>query len=943
MNSLTAKERDLLERVNTKPELRTLFFRKVKGLKWFDELHKEGYFNSEKIPAPVPAEEEGYVSIPYWEVVDYLEKTVHELVDESAIDYAPRFLNIIAGATAYAKANNFGNYHVWRKFAEVLSQIPTEFVSPEDLDVVDYWLDDQYERGLVTRVISAKWLPKLLEHADEKSLMLAHRLLDILFDVSFSTEETAGRVRKKAYLRFDDDRVGKVTEDIANLAGRCLGEKAVLIFQSKLVEILNELENDTWSAVWQPAVAEHRQNEHRYDAGNVLLSAYREALCGHMDENPVEAYEYVQGLLKSPYQTIKRVAIYCIGRHFQRCLPLTDELIDDKYLQSNYRHEVWHFLHRNYAAFSKAQKQKVLALIQGKVQTEEDGSVMEVASAYERSTWLAAIKDFGQEEAARYQEAVSVTKTEPDHPDFSSFWTSASSASLVVQKSPYSVEELSALSINDLIQTLNDYQGGGGWRESGIEGLTEAVKQVFKNAPLKYCGWLTSFIDLDLPYIYSIIEAYSELWREKAPLPWEDLWQYLLAYIAAILDQDRFWDPSNAKQRNDFVANRYWIVSAIARLLESGAKSDDHAFPAKYHDRVEFLLKILLGKEGGEQFKLDSDAVLISINSPRGRCIQALINLALRACRLDDRLNNGDHDATWEHYRSYFDAELDRLEEEGYEFATLVTNYLPNFLYMSRSWIHGNLSRIFDQADYLKWSCAMQGYAYVNTVYDTIYHFLKEHGDFLRVLDGENIKGHVEKRVIQNIFVAYLNDFEALGDEDSLISALLKRAVFEELSHLISFVWTIRKNSDDKLRRKVYELWPLLLGNVDLSRREDRKLASELCLWATFVDQVDDDRMKLLIASAPYADELHNSDVLLESLARISEEQPFEANEIWKRMLQGSASDYPEEAIRKLLANLVLRGCEGIREARTTVSQYLEKGLRRPSMWLKDIIDSSEK
>lgn len=936
MNKLSPKERDLLERVKAKPELRAIFFRKVKGLKWFDALDGLGYFNASNIPAPIQAKEEGYVNIPRWEVMDYLVKTVQELGDQTTTDYAPRFLNIIIDATAHAKANDFSNYHVWWQFAEVLTQIPTGFVSTEHLDVVDYWLEDKYDRALVTNVIGVKWLPELLEKTDDQSLALAQRLLEILFDVSFTAEETFGRAKKKAYLRFDYHIAEKVTGKIAYLAGRRLGKKAVLAFQSKLAEILDHLGNDTWSCVWQPAVEEHQQNDHRHDAENVLLEAYRDSLFGHMDEYPTDAFEYLQALLDSRYQTIVRVIIYCIGQNYKQCTPITDKLIDDEYLQANYRHEIWHFLNQNYTSFSESQKQAVLALIQGKVRTDEDGSVMDGASAYERATWLAAIKDFGQEEAARYQDAVNVAKTEPDHPDFSSYSTSGWGR----QKSPYSVEELSTLSTTDLVQTLNDYQGNGDWRAPGIEGLSKAVKQLFKNAPLKYCDRLDNFSGIDLAYIYSIIDAYRELWSEKASLPWDDLWSYLLTYIAAILKQDRFWDSVNTKQRKDFVANRYWIVGAIARLLESGAKSDDHAFPAKYHDDVETLLKILLEKEGGEEFKIGSDAVSISINSPRGQCIEALINLTLRACRLEDRSNNGDHAATWEHYCGYFDAELKRAENGEFEFATLVTNYLPNFLYMSRMWVIESLPRIFDQTDYLKWSCAIQGYSYVNTVYKEIYDFLKAHGDFLRALDDENLKDHVEEKFIEHIVVAYLDDFEALADEDSLIHSLLKRAVFKEITHLIWFIWTLRDEGDDKLRRKVYELWPLLLGNVDLSHKEAKKLVSNLCRWATFIDHVDDERMELLIAIAPYADESHNSYDLLESLARISEKQPFEANEIWLRMLQGSASDYPEKAIRKILSNLVLRGHEGIREARDTVSHYLQKGVTSPSMWLREIIDS---
>jgi len=109
MNKLTVKEIDLLERVKASPELRVLFFRKVKGLKWFDVLQEGGYFNAENIPAPIPAREAGYVQIPRWDAVEYLVNTVHELINESAKDYVPRFLEIIVGVTCYAKVNNISN------------------------------------------------------------------------------------------------------------------------------------------------------------------------------------------------------------------------------------------------------------------------------------------------------------------------------------------------------------------------------------------------------------------------------------------------------------------------------------------------------------------------------------------------------------------------------------------------------------------------------------------------------------------------------------------------------------------------------------------------------------------------------------------------------------------------------------------------------------------
>ncbi len=133
-----------------------------------------------------------------------------------------------------------------------------------------------------------------------------------------------------------------------------------------------------------------------------------------------------------------------------------------------------------------------------------------------------------------------------------------------------------------------------------------------------------------------------------------------------------------------------------------------------------------------------------------------------------------------------------RSELNEYEFSTLVTNYLPNFLYMSKDWVLTNLDKIFNQTNYLNWLCAMQGYSYVGIVYQEIYHFLREHGDLLKVLDDNNIKNKVEERVIGHIFIAYLNDFEKLTDSNSMIRALVDRNDFEEIQQLIWSVWALR-------------------------------------------------------------------------------------------------------------------------------------------------------
>lgn len=935
MSKLSAREQDLLQRIDEKEELRPLFFRKVKGLKWFDSLAEHNYFNPEANPKPVPAEEEGYVNIPNWYALDYLVKTASELNDKKNIKYSEKFIQIIVIATNYAQKNNFSNYRTWWRFAEIISQIPYESIPIEKIDIIDYWLDDKYNSDLVASVIGEKWLPSLLHNDDDYAFQLSASIINILYKVIFTESKYGKKDKQKASFRFDNYQAQKINERATMLAGEKLGLNVIQIFHKYLASILEELDNDSLSSLWHPAIEDHEQNKHRNDAENILIQIYRDALDGYISVHPVAASEYIKEMLMSKYQTIQRLAIHEICKNYDLFTDSIDQLLNNKYLDSNYQHEIWHLFKKNYPNFSSSQKEKVLELISGITRYDNKGNYHAGITAYNKAVWLSAIKEHGDREAKLYLESTAIAKTEPDHPDFSSYM----SGGWRVPKSPQTIEELQALPIDKLVLELENYKDPGRFDDPGLEGLLKVFKQLIKTDPIKFCLNLDKFLKLDLAYIYEIIEAYRELWTEKSNIPWDGIWQKLLEFCSAVIRQSQFWSTENEKQRELFIANRYWIVSSISRLIEAGTKSDEHAFDEKHLPDAEAILVSLLKQEKGDEYKEDSDAVMISINSPRGHCIEALINLTLRSCRIKDKNNNGDHSEVWANFKHLYDSELDRADSENpeYEFATLVTYYLPNFLYMSEQWVLENLNRIFDQNNYLKWLCATQGYAYVGTIYPKIYKYLKENQDLLKVLDDKNIRDKAEEKAIQNIAVAYINNFESFEEENSLINLLISRNDNEEINHLIWFMWTLRNIRNEKLKNKIYELWPKILDNIDFSKREGRKIASQLCHWAAFVDHVDEGIQQLLLAIAPYSHESHTSYVLLESISEISEQQPFEAHEIWMEMLKGSKPDYPEEAIRNIFTNLLKKGPKGLSKAREAESEYLKNGNDKPSVWLKEI------
>jgi hypothetical protein len=470
----------------------------------------------------------------------------------------------------------------------------------------------------------------------------------------------------------------------------------------------------------------------------------------------------------------------------------------------------------------------------------------------------------------------------------------------------------------------------------------KAVRSVVKADPLKYLPGLKHFEMLELPFIYEVIEAYAELWREGAQLPWDAIWPNVLKFGFDLVSSDKFWDETNKESRRGFVANRYWINGSLGRLVESGAQKDDRAMPVECHDAARELIVKILARESGEAFSPESEAVSVAINSPRGRCLEGLINLALRECRLSDE-SSGAHNETWNVYRQIFDSELGR--EEEYEFVTLFVNYLPNFLYLSKDWVLANLPQVFDRERYVRWSCAMQAYAYVSNVYDSIYSFLRDNGHFLAALDDEILRERAVEKVVQNICVAYLQGKEDLEDEESLIVLLVSRLRQREISEVVHFLGALRGASElEGHRERVIALWVAIDESLDRAPDSNTFSRAKLLRLIDYLPNLTQPFMGMVLKAVDSLDDVQDtySYEVLKAIARFSKEMPAEATAIWLRTLEKATMSYPEEAIRDALGNLIRGGPEGRRMAKDVVGQYAKRGNLTPHDILRDVLAREE-
>lgn len=951
---LTPDEKKLIEKVVEFEAAQTFFFGKAKGLKWFDALDAKQFFDPKANPAPVLVEEKGYYDVPPWPVTAYLVATSPELRDEDNREYAERFMSIIRSVTQRAKKEKFHNYRTWMAFTKIVSNIPVDLIKLDDLALVDYWLQEQACSDVVAQKLAHDWLKDVLLDAikgaprDDKNGRndqpkdIAVQLLTTLYEITF-TEETEGSNAQQAAHRLGDWSAEKVTTAIAGPSGEAIGESAVRVFKDQLEELLRRRGNDQLSYFWRPAIEDHEQNSDPESVQNILIVGLRDSLMAWVDQGPTEeAKSFIEEMLDSEFFTFRRIALHVIRLNYRSLKELTGQLIAQCALDDKLRHEMWHLLHEWFAIFPQPQRDLIKESISEIRVENNEGGISKTSTAYQQWIWLSAIKDQSEELTKFYRDRVEILGSEPEHADFP-VWHS--SVEWVGQQSPKSPEELLAMDVDELVAYLKEYEGSDKLDEPGIEGLALALTTAAREVPLVFETKLSElskpekWVCLDNAYLNAFVVAFSQLWDERNQLPWDVLWETLLKFCNAIVESDEFWSSENSEQREQHIANRHSVVTSIARLISAGTRSDDHAFPQNLLEQAQGLILTLLGKQEGEEFESTYNAVYTATNSPRGHCLTALINLALRRCRLALSASGG-HESVWCELQPTFDSELELSHVRRCEFVVLVVEYLPNFRYMSKSWVTDNLPQIFDRQNRMKWLRAMQAFADGSSFDEELYDYLQQKGLFIQALDEEELPEQVAKKIVQNGVVAYLCNHESIEADESLIRQILSRAQNNELDEVIRSVGLHRQHTDSAdLRDKVMGLWPKLWEVISIEDVAGRKLASRLTKWVSFITEVDGSNRHLILELTQFAEDNYNGHYLLEWIARISATQPNEVITIWQELLQSSAPDYPEQAIRDAFVNLIGmdREGEGYNHALEIAGLYAKHRKYGPAQWLQEI------
>jgi hypothetical protein len=183
--SLNPKEKAALKLIGEDVAARDLFFKRVSDPKWFFPLLEEEYFAAHAAPGPEQGEQEGFYRIPYWNVLDYLEKVSlrSDYVNYEKIVLS--LLQIIRDVSSRRDDNNkpIDNYHTWVSFATILFNLPCHLILSEVIDLIPTWVNTQFGTNFQGHELATKLLPKLVMANDADSQAKAEKLLSHLMAV----------------------------------------------------------------------------------------------------------------------------------------------------------------------------------------------------------------------------------------------------------------------------------------------------------------------------------------------------------------------------------------------------------------------------------------------------------------------------------------------------------------------------------------------------------------------------------------------------------------------------------------------------------------------------------------------------------------------------------------------------------------------------------------
>jgi hypothetical protein len=878
---------------------------------YFDALNEAGFFKPENNSGPIPSTEQGFVQVPFWMALNYLEAVAKRAGEQDDDQLANKVLKVIRDVTNFRDADGAArdNYHTFHKFAEMLGVLPLRTITNDDISLVSVLLDSKFERGLVASALGKGLLKRLLADGAAGNIEKACRLMKHLMSFRWLLEEDK-RGRELVTI-VDDYWLKQIVDRYAKELGSKAGPSAVKIFEDGLRAIFSDQRRGYGSTLWRPAIEVNAQNTDFIGPENRYVEGMRDSVAGWIEACPSEAVAYVANALKDQSEIIRRVAIHTTTEHFNLLRDVFEPNITSTLFSSGYRHELYRLLREQFSAFSAHGKAAVITALRD-LPKPTMGDDPERRLKYTQREWLTAIKD--QPEASGWYAELAadpVLGSPTDHPEFLSYHEMRSGPG----PTPFAEESLVAFAEDgSIVDRLNEFKETDSWSGPTLGGLVAALEAAVASSPNTFLPLLSAFHGAKLPFQHALLSGFKRVFDapddKKPEFDWTVAWPKLMTFFGECLSDPEFW--SHTPEENvDLIPNRSWMTTLIAGFLEAGTKDDKTAYDPALLPQGWDLITTVLSRSASEEAS-PNNPMTHALNTEKGRIIGAMYNHALRVCRVAKKNEKAIADA-WAMVQPAFDQEIGKCRNANFEFSTLSASYIANLDYMSHDWLVENVNKLFPKEFPANFKAAIGGLAYARPSRQ-IYQLLASNGVIEGTLRSEVEDSQSKEKMTEWVCLAYLWGDETL---DTPLMAHIFAGGPDGLQTAAEFFWRVHgeKLTDDQVER-VLSFWARCLTWSGAQASAPSQLLSRLSRLAPYLKTLDARAKELLLAVAPYVHTDYSTDQMVEELERFVDTNPQATAEVLERMLDAHAPNYDSDdklkGLIEKLADLGLRA-EAIR------------------------------
>jgi hypothetical protein len=904
-----AVETEVFNILNNDIAITMYFLQKVESIKWFNPLKVRDFFTPQKAPSPIPSDQEGSFTIPEWNVLPYLEKVSRQVSIPGNEKYIDELLTIIKEVSNYkdSTGQHIDNYRTWHYFVKILLNLPNDKISLDIVELIPAWLDSKYDTTLQGADIATELLPKFLT-VDSNDLKKAEKIILFLTETkTFPLSPERAKVlgtKKETRLVIDPYWLQEAFEKHSEIIGEKCSAKVIEHLANKIKDLLKREEEGTYQSFYEEA--EYSSDEPL----EILTHIFKRVLLAKAKSDVTTTANILRNFLNDKkHLYFQKMALYIMGQNMDSYSQLFHKILDTETcnrIMANklYLGDELKYVLQNLKDLSPEEKTKLNKKI---VESAESHSFDEDRERhiahYKQEIYQALSHDPYFKNL--YEEMKNLTGTDAKlHPAIGKIeiWHGEGTP-------PLTKEEIAQLSNDKLAEYLSTFKTIDSWRGPSVGGLAELLAEVAKEMPDKFTRELSLFKDTGLIYVYEILKGIREAWNGKKSVDWAKLFEFTKLYI----NRREFWEDKFIVEKGEWLggADHQWIVGIVAELIEDGIRDDAWAFSGEYSQDAEEIIFFLLDNTKDEEEKDITDYVTYTLNTPCGKLITALINLALRIARINDK-KGMKSDPRWsDKYKVKFNELLDKKSIETY---TSLGRYLPNLSYLDKRWLEDRIEKLSSEKGSKYWEAFMDGYLSIGKVYKDIYGLMRPHYQYGLTYDFKEKRN--KEHLVQHICVGYLQGDETL-DPDSLFRKIIDTWEADQIREIIGFFWMqraylkISSEENEKIRARIIEFWRKVYEKYKAEdenslTKEDRKVLSSVSKLTALLPEINSEFYEWLMLSAPYVHEDFNSPFFIQHLDELKDKgEPREAakylGKIYLQMLEKITPDYDQKHIRSIV------------------------------------------